>query len=188
MGTESVEPADAARRLSSGAPPADLTRWSGFLLSVLGQQSRAATERALAPLGIKPHHYGVLVMLRDVGPAAQFAVGDRLGIDKSSMTVVGDHLEGLGLVARRRNPQNRRAYELTLTDAGRTALAAAEPLVAQVEEAALAGLDSAERAQLHALLVKMLANRNPAGPGLAPTIESAPSPGGRTDVGKEQSV
>jgi DNA-binding MarR family transcriptional regulator len=111
------------------------------------------------PLGIKPHHYGVLQVLEEMGSAPQYVVGARLGIDKSTMTVVGDHLEGLGLVARRRNPQNRRAYELTLTETGRAALAAAEPLVATVEEAMLARLDSAERSQLHTLLLRMMDQR-----------------------------
>jgi DNA-binding MarR family transcriptional regulator len=136
-------------------PPA-LNQRTGFLLSVLGRRTREATERALAPLRIKPHHYGVLVLLESVGPLPQHTIGARLGIDKSTMTIVGDHLEGLGLVERRRNPANRRAYEFVLSDAGRKALATAEPLIAQVDEDALTRLNLAERAQLHALLVRLL--------------------------------
>jgi DNA-binding MarR family transcriptional regulator len=126
------------------------------VLSMLGRRCREAAERALTPLGIKPHHYGVLVVLEVASAAPQHAVGKRLGIDKSTMTVVGDHLEGLGLVERRRNPQNRRAYELMLTDAGREVLARAEPLLATAQEELLGPLDAAERAQLHALLVRLL--------------------------------
>lgn len=144
------------RGSGAGRPPQALARRAGFLLSVLGRISRDATERALGPLGIKPYHYGVLVALDEGGPAPQRVVGEALGIDKSSMVVVVDHLEGLGLVERRRNPENRRAYRLTLTDAGRNVLSEAEPLVGQVEEDIMAPLDDAQRRQLHALLLSLL--------------------------------
>jgi DNA-binding MarR family transcriptional regulator len=139
-----------------GPLPATLTRRTGFLLSTLGRRCTAAAERVLAPLGIKPHHYGVLVVLEAAGVATQHAVGERLGIDKSTMTVVGDFLEGRGLVERRRNPVNRRAYELTLTEAGRDVLARAEPLIAAAQAELLDPLDASERAELHALLVRLL--------------------------------
>lgn len=152
--------ADGGETRGTGAgadpPPEALTRRSGFLLSALGRRSRDATEGALARLDLKPMHYGVLVVLADAGPVTQQVVGARLGIDKSTMVVVVDHLEGRGLVERRRNPGDRRAYELTLTDAGRHTLAMAGPLVAGVEEAVLAPLDEAARARLHALLLQLL--------------------------------
>jgi DNA-binding MarR family transcriptional regulator len=141
-------------------PPA-LLRRTGFLLSVLGRRTREATEQALAPLRIKPHHYGVLVLLEGTGPLPQHTIGTRLGIDKSTMTVVGDHLEALGLVERRRNPANRRAYEFVLTDTGRSALATAEPLIAQIDEEALAPLDPAERTELHDLLLRLVPAPDP---------------------------
>ena len=114
------EPATADQRVSGALLPPTLTRRTGFLLSALGRRCSAAAERALAPLGIKPHHYGVLVVLEAASVATQQAVGERLGIDKSTMTVVGDFLEDLHLVERRRNPVNRRAYELTVEAHGPT--------------------------------------------------------------------
>ena len=141
---------------ASTSIPETLVRRTGFLLSTLGRRSREATVRALSPLGIKPYHYGVLVVLEAVGPLPQQAVGRVLEIDKSTMTVVVDHLERTGLVERQRNPMNRRAYELMLTDAGRQVLAAAQPIVTKVDEEVLAPLDAGERTQLHALLLKLL--------------------------------
>jgi DNA-binding MarR family transcriptional regulator len=124
---------------------------------MLGRASREATERALAPLGIKPHHYGILVVLDATGPAPQHRVGERLRIDKSTMTVFVDQLEGLGMLERRRNPENRRAYDLTLTETGRRALARAAPLIDAVDEATLSPLGGEERSQLHRLLSRLLA-------------------------------
>lgn len=156
MGPSEKEAGHAARGSGAGRPPRALTRSVGFLLSIMGRLSRDATERALEPLGIKPYHYGVLVALDEGGPAPQRVVGEALEIDKSSMVVVVDHLEGLGLVERHRNPENRRAYRLTLTDAGRKLLSEAESLVGRVEEDVLAPLDDAQRRQLHGLLLSLL--------------------------------
>lgn len=139
--------------------PGALTRRTGFLLSVMGTFSRGELARAFGPMGIKPRGYGILVALDERGPAAQRDVGERVGIDKSTMVVVVDELEELGLVERRRNPKNRRAYELTLTDAGRSTLSEAEAVVAEVEEAVLAPLDDAQRLQLHELLLRLLPGR-----------------------------
>jgi len=136
--------------------PWALTRRTGFLLSLLGQLSRDATEQALEPLRIKPHHYGLLVVLAEGGPAPQQAVRESLSIEKSSMVVFVDHLERLRLVERHRNPENRRACKLTLTAAGRELLSEAEPLIEKVEEAVLAPLDDAQRRHLHQLLLSLL--------------------------------
>ena len=64
--------------------------------------------------------YGFLVA-PDVAAPPQRAVGERLGIDESSMTAIADLLDGLGLMERRRDPDDRRAYEPTLADVGREA-------------------------------------------------------------------
>jgi hypothetical protein len=78
--------------------PEALTRRTGFLLSMTGMLSRGELARALEPMGIKPRGYGVLVVLTEEGPAPQQTVGERIGIDKSTMVVVVDELEELGLV------------------------------------------------------------------------------------------
>ena len=147
---------DVERGSGASLPPEALTRRTGFLLSMLGRLSRDATERALEPLRIKPHHYGMLVVLAEGGPASQQAIGETLKIDKSTMVVFVDHLEALGLVERRRNPENRRAYRLTLTAAGREMISEAETLVEGVEETLLAPLDDAQRRRLHGLLLGLL--------------------------------
>lgn len=136
--------------------PTALTSRSGFLLSMIGRFSRDLTERALAELGIKPHHFGILAVLDAYGPVPQHRVGERLHIDKSSMTVFVDQLEAHGLVERRRNPRNRRAYELTLTEAGRATFGRATALIVTAENRLLARLDQAERRQLHSLLGRLL--------------------------------
>jgi DNA-binding MarR family transcriptional regulator len=154
-----TQPAGERNQPEQARPlPSALTSRSGFLLSMVGRFSRDLTERALAELGIKPHHFGMLAVLDTEGPVPQHSVGERLHIDKSSMTVFVDQLEALGLVERRRNPRNRRAYELTLTDAGRATFARATALIGVAEDRLLAQLDDEERRHLHRLLGRLLSS------------------------------
>jgi DNA-binding MarR family transcriptional regulator len=126
------------------------------LLGRVGQLAREELARALEPLGLKPHHYGILAVLADEGVHTQRALGEKLRIDRSTMVVVIDELEGMGLVERRRDREDRRRYELTLTDAGGRALSGAEPVVEGVKEAMLAPLDGRRRRELHDSLATVL--------------------------------
>ena len=93
---------------------------------------------------------GVLVALAREGPLPQGVAARRLGLDATTLVSIVDDLEYWGLVERRRNRTDRRAYRLTLTAAGTRKLAEVAPFV-EAEEW-LAPLDEQERAQLQALL------------------------------------
>ena len=137
-------------------PPAALAGNAGFLLGKVHELARDRFELALAPLGLKARHYGVLAALAEWGPVAQNALGDRLNIDRSTMVAVIDELEAAGRVVRRRNPQDRRAYRLGLTNAGHAALREAGRVVDRVQDEVFAPLNRDERAQLHAKLTALL--------------------------------
>lgn len=53
-------------------------------------------------------------------PLTQRDLAERLDLEKSTVSRLLAGLEGRGLVSRRRNPMNRRFYQLTLTDRGRS--------------------------------------------------------------------
>jgi DNA-binding MarR family transcriptional regulator len=84
--------------------------------------------------------------------ATQQAVGSRLDLAPPRMVALIDDLEKRGLVERRRNPSDRRAYGLFLTASGRSCLDEALAAAESEEEALLGGLDPAQRAQLELLL------------------------------------
>lgn len=58
-----------------------------------------------------------------------------------------DRLESKGFILRKVSARDRRARELTLTDLGDATLAAARPLVRDMQNDMLSGLDEAERAE-----------------------------------------
>ena len=139
-----------------GVLPEVLARRTGFLLSKAGQLAHEEFGRAIELLGLKPRHYGVLAVLADEGPHAQRDLGEKLRVDRSTMVALVDGLEEMGLVERRRDREDRRRYELTLTEAGGRALSEAEAVVEGVQEAVLGPLDDAGRRALHDLLTALL--------------------------------
>ena len=139
-------------------PPAALARNTGFLMSKVSQLAREGFERALEPMGLKARHYGVMSALAGEGSLAQKDLGERLAIDRTTMVGLVDELEGLGLVERRRDSEDRRRYDLALTDAGKRTIS--EAVAARVQDAVLAPLDEAERRGLHEMLARVLRNLN----------------------------
>ena len=137
-------------------PPAALARNTGFLMGKVSQLAREGFERALEPMGLKARHYGVMSALAEEGPHAQGDLGEKLAIDRTTMVGLVDELEGLGLVERRRDSEDRRRYDLALTDAGKRTISEAEAVAARVQDAVLAPLDDARRRQLHETLADVL--------------------------------
>jgi DNA-binding MarR family transcriptional regulator len=78
-----------------------------------------------------------------------------------------DELEDRGLVARERDPGDRRNYAISLTAEGRRALAELAGVAREHELAIAAALDDDERAQLLALL-RRLADQQDLSPGVHP--------------------
>ncbi len=88
---------------------------------------------------------------------SQQRLGARQGVDRTTMVAVVDQLERNRLVARRRNPDDRRAYSLHATPAGRRALEQANQAVEGAEDEFLAGLYAADRRRLKNLLRTLIA-------------------------------
>jgi DNA-binding MarR family transcriptional regulator len=133
-----------------------LARHTGFLLSKLGGIAQRRFAERMDSLGLNPRMWGALNVLEAEGEITQHALGKCVGIDPSSMVATIDELEARGLVERRRHPSDRRAHALHITPRGRRTLAAGRELAKSAQDDLLAPLDPAERAQLHALLLRLL--------------------------------
>jgi DNA-binding MarR family transcriptional regulator len=164
----------AMSRASEGGPTdepsgeAALVSSTGFLLARVGAESRRRWTRALAELGLRPSHYGVLMALAAVGAVSQQGLAEVVGIDPRNAVPVLDELEGRSLIARDRDTRDRRRHSLRLTDAGRQTMRRLQSLGETAERDLLAPLSEPERAQLNALLLKLLpivSDKDPAGDG-----------------------
>jgi DNA-binding MarR family transcriptional regulator len=109
-------------------------------------------ELRLKPLGIVPRHFGLLRSIGEAEGQSQQAIGDLLHIPKPQMVWLIDDLEQRGLVERKRNATDRRAYALELTAKGQRVLTKATDVAREHEDDLLKSLSSSEREQLEALL------------------------------------
>jgi DNA-binding MarR family transcriptional regulator len=144
--------------------PGAVTRRLGAVLSWAAQSAQEMADRALEPLGFTVRHFGVLTFLRgfeaesqsEGGSLSQQAIGERLRIDRTTMVALIDELEQKGYVKRERNPEDRRAYVITLTAAGRRAQSRAEKAVDAHALEFFGRLSEPEREELHRLLARLV--------------------------------
>lgn len=139
-----------------GVPvPEGLPDSTGFLLALAGAQSRRRWARGLARSGLRPAHYGVLMILQR-GAVPQQDLARPLGIDPRNLVSVIDQLEGRGLLRREPHPGDRRRHLVTLTPRGRQTLRSVQREGERIEREMLAPLSESEQAALLGLLRKLL--------------------------------
>ena len=142
--------------ISSAVLTVSITDQLGYLLGRSHLEHRAIAERVLAPLGLSGKGFGALILLVQEGPLSQQRLGERQGVDRTTMVAVVDELERAGFVVRRRDPSDRRAYSLQATAEGRRALDRAGDAARRAEDEFLAPLPAADRRRLKQMLRTLL--------------------------------
>jgi DNA-binding MarR family transcriptional regulator len=107
---------------------------------------------------LEPHdHDGVVASASEVfaigelaegGPLTQRELGDRLGLEKSTVSRLAAGLQERGWLLRERDPGNRRYYRLALTDEGRAVAVRFGRHLRRGHDVLLAALSEQERAGL----------------------------------------
>ena len=138
-----------------------------FLLAQLGAHAAAAFAERIRQLELTPPQAGVLRRLAQSPGQSQRGLADALGMHAPRLVALIDELEDRGLVARDRDPDDRRNYAITLTDEGQRALVELADIAREHELAITAALENDERAQLLALLQRLAEEQNLA-PGVHP--------------------
>ena len=128
-----------------------------FLVVQLGMHGARQFGERLQPLGLEQRQAGMLVRLAAGEGQSQQALAAMLGVNATRMVFLVDELEKLGLVERRRNPEDRRSHALYLTGQGRAALAQVQAVAAEHEQQMSAGLTGEQRRELIALLRQVAA-------------------------------
>ena len=151
--------------------PPSLAELAGFLLAKAHALFHDRADQVLGPgeLGLK--HFGCLTVISDEGRLSQQYLCERMRVDRTTMVGVVDDLEAAGLVDRRRNPDDRRAYALEATDAGRAWIAEKRGALMAAQEQILSVLTEAEERQLVAILQRLLV-REPAELFADPSVEA----------------
>ncbi|HEX6762996.1 MAG TPA: MarR family winged helix-turn-helix transcriptional regulator [Gaiellaceae bacterium] len=138
-----------------GTLPAELTDSTPFLLKRLGFIAKDRSLEAYEESGLHPYHHAILLALAESPRETQGSIADALGYDRGQLVGLLDELESRGLVARRRDPADRRRHVVELTPDGRRELERLRKLSRRLEDDFLAPLDADERRRLHELLLTL---------------------------------
>jgi DNA-binding MarR family transcriptional regulator len=140
------------------ATPIDL----GHALAMVLRGYLDGARAALDELPGGPRGFQVLTIAGAADCPNQAGMAKDLGLDRTVMTHLIDELEAAGLVERRPDPADRRARQVLLTPAGRTARGTAATAVKDVERSVLAALSDPEADQFRTLLHKLVGPARPA--------------------------
>jgi DNA-binding MarR family transcriptional regulator len=128
----------------------------------------ASMAQCLAGDDLTPLQYAAFPFLRDEPGLDQIGLAARIGIDRTNVGLLIDHLEARGFVERRIESNDRRARRLYLTSRGIRFHDRIRPIAIEVQQQILACLTAAERETLFALLGRVIqANERLAHPGLS---------------------
>ena len=149
--------------LPSAAPrfPEELVASTVFLLKRLGFAAKEQAMEAYVQTGLHPYHHAVLAVLDEGSRDTQGAIADALGYDRGQLVGLLDELEQRALIERRRDPNDRRRHLVQLTADGKKTLKRLRALSRRLEDEFLSSLSDAERAQLHALLLRLAETHEP---------------------------
>ena len=100
-----------------------LTDRPGFLIRRLHQIHLALFAEECGAFGVTPVQYSLLTVLAAQPGLDQAGLGHEIGVDRATLTHVVRRLEARALLARSRDPADRRSKRVTLTERGATLLA-----------------------------------------------------------------
>lgn len=119
---------------------------------------REANKRA-AGLGATKAQWRVLARLHRMGDGArQIALAEALDVEPITLCRMIDRLEEAGLVERRRDEGDRRAWRIHLTDAAAPVLAKLEKMGERFNADILAGIPEADRETARRVLARIRHN------------------------------
>jgi DNA-binding MarR family transcriptional regulator len=125
---------------------------AAFLVAQVGAHAASRFAARLSELDLAPAHAGILRLLGGSPGVSQQALAELLGISPSRLVALVDELAERGLVERRNDPRDRRAYSLHLTALGGRRLQEIGRLAREHQDALCAALGAGEREQLASLL------------------------------------
>lgn len=130
----------------------------GFLFSDAARLLRRRFDQQARALGVTRPQWQVLLALRRMEGINQGSLADHLEVEPITLCRMVDRLQEAGLVERRKDPNDRRAWRLHLTDKAHPLIGKLRAVGEQVLDEALAGMDDGERTQLTASLELVRSN------------------------------
>ncbi|MFO8047969.1 MAG: MarR family transcriptional regulator [Desulfosudaceae bacterium] len=132
-----------------------------FLLSRAAQAAQRELRLLLEPYGLTPAQYLIVECLWVVDQLSPTRLGELLRYDSATLTGLIDRLEKSGFVYRKRNPDDRRAILICLTDKGLAMKEELRSLRFQVNEELMKVFPEDQREVFKQALVSLILARDP---------------------------
>lgn len=134
----------------------------GFLINDVSRLMRRSFDARARMIGVtRPQWRALFVVSRNEG-ANQGVLADMLEVEPITLCRMIDRLEDSGLVERRRDPSDRRAWQIFLTEKAQPLIDRLLGIGEEMVEDALASVSQAERDALFDTLERIRSNLNDA--------------------------
>jgi DNA-binding MarR family transcriptional regulator len=130
----------------------------GFLISDIARLIRRTFDQRAKKLGITRPQWRVLTMLMRHEGVNQSELAEILELDAMTLCRMVDRLQEAGLVERRADPRDRRAWQLYLTEKAAPIIDVLRPTGEALLQEAMEGIDDINRELLHQLLGEVRTN------------------------------
>lgn len=130
----------------------------GFLIGDVSRLMRRRFDERARAIGVTRPQWRTLTKLSRVEGINQGGLADLLEVEPITLCRMIDRLEEAGLVERRRDPQDRRAWLIFITDKARPMIEQLRSVADGLIDDSLAGVGSAERVALFESLTRIHAN------------------------------
>ncbi len=124
----------------------------GFLISDTARLMRRSFDERARSKGITRPQWRVLVMLSRFDGSTQVTLADMLDVEPITMGRMVDRLQNAGLIERRADPADRRAWRIHLTAIGAKKIEELKPLAKDLFGDALAGLSLKQQTEMESML------------------------------------
>jgi len=124
----------------------------GYLLADNSRLARWAFDQQVREIGVTGPQARLLLQLHRRPGENQGFYAEQLEVEPITLCRMVDRLEEAGMVERRRDPADRRAWQLHLTDKSRKVVAQLQQRVDSLVDDMLRGLSCDERAEFARLL------------------------------------
>ncbi|WP_397594650.1 MarR family winged helix-turn-helix transcriptional regulator [Sphingorhabdus sp.] len=124
----------------------------GFLIADTARLMRRAFDERVRTHSMTRAQWRVLGLLLRFGGSTQVTLAEMMDVEPITAARMIDRLQEAGLVERRADPSDRRAWRIHLTAKGESKLEELRPTALSLYEDAVSGLNQAQQAELETML------------------------------------
>lgn len=135
-----------------------MTETLGLLINDVARTFRREFDARARRIGVTRAQWHVLAVLARNEGCNQGALAEIMEVEPITIARMIDRLEDAGLVERRRDPNDRRAWRIHLTNAVQPLLAQLRVIGEGLSQDALAGFSAEQQTSLHMMLTQLRAN------------------------------